>query len=223
MDLYRGVVFEPNPGLFYLGMQNQFYTFGMFDAQSYYVRDIILGRIHLPPTEDMKADSQKWREREEKLQSVTEMMYVPYTWKTCCYVLVCMHHENIGFYDLTFILTQHVYIFSFDLSALLELHVISWFQGDYWKGLHVVQETDCPSFDVDAANLRLETWVNDKRENILDYRDKVYPSLVTGQMSPSPRHKWVDAKRDCHFLHYFPTSKKQTAPSDTRHEDACTS
>ena len=76
---------------------------------------------------------------------------------------------------------------------------------------------------MDAANLRLETWVNDKKENILDYRDKAYPSLVTGQMSPSPRHKWVDAKRDCHFLHYFPTSKKQIAPSDTKHEDSCTS
>ena len=111
-------------------------------------------------------------------------------------------------------------IHSLYISILLYPY-LSWFQGDYWKGL--VQETDCPSFDVDAANLRLETWVNDKRENILDYRDKVYPSLVTGQMSPSPRHKWVDAKRDCHFLHYFPTSKKQTAPSDTRHEDACTS
>ena len=68
---------------------------------------------------------------------------------------------------------------------------------------------------MDAANLRLETWVNDKKENILDYRDKAYPSLVTGQMSPSPRHKWVDAKRDCHFLHYFPTSKKQTVPPNT--------
>ena len=76
MGLYRGVVFEPNPRLFYLGMQNQFYTFGMFDAQSYYVRDVILGRIRLPPVENMKADSQKWREREESLQSVTEMMYV---------------------------------------------------------------------------------------------------------------------------------------------------
>ena len=76
MGLYRGVVFEPNPRLFYLGMQNQFYTFGMFDAQSYYVRDVILGRIRLPPVEDMKADSQEWREREESLQSVTEMMYV---------------------------------------------------------------------------------------------------------------------------------------------------
>lgn len=47
-DLYKGVVWTKNPNLFYLGMQDQWFTFNMFDAQAWYVRDIILGRIAVP-------------------------------------------------------------------------------------------------------------------------------------------------------------------------------
>ncbi|WP_417262538.1 NAD(P)-binding domain-containing protein [Celeribacter sp.] len=47
-DLYKGVVYTHNPKLFYLGMQDQWFTFNMFDAQAWYVRDIILGRIEVP-------------------------------------------------------------------------------------------------------------------------------------------------------------------------------
>ena len=46
--LYRGVVFQPNNRVLYLGMQDQWYTFNMFDAQAWYARDVILGRISLP-------------------------------------------------------------------------------------------------------------------------------------------------------------------------------
>jgi len=34
--------------MFYLGMQDQWFTFNMFDAQAWYVRDLIMGRIALP-------------------------------------------------------------------------------------------------------------------------------------------------------------------------------
>ncbi|MFC5995735.1 flavin-containing monooxygenase [Pseudonocardia hispaniensis] len=47
-DLWKGVVWVHNPKLFYLGMQDQWYTFNMFDAQAWYVRDIIAGRIPVP-------------------------------------------------------------------------------------------------------------------------------------------------------------------------------
>ena len=46
--LYRGVVFQPENRILYLGMQDQWYTFNMFDAQAWYARDVILGRIELP-------------------------------------------------------------------------------------------------------------------------------------------------------------------------------
>ena len=47
-DLYKGVVWVHNPKLFYLGMQDQWYTFNMFDAQAWWVRDAIMGRIAIP-------------------------------------------------------------------------------------------------------------------------------------------------------------------------------
>lgn len=74
LDLYQGVVWEQNPKLFYLGMQDQWYTFNMFDAQAWYVRDIIMGRIELPATkEEMTAHSMQWRERELTLETAEQM------------------------------------------------------------------------------------------------------------------------------------------------------
>ncbi len=55
-DLYKVVVYVGNPDLFYLGMQDQWYTFNMFDAQAWWVRDVILGRISLPDAAALKAD-----------------------------------------------------------------------------------------------------------------------------------------------------------------------
>ncbi|TIO47290.1 MAG: NAD(P)/FAD-dependent oxidoreductase [Mesorhizobium sp.] len=51
-DLYKGVGYVHNPALFYLGMQDQWYTFNMFDAQAWWVRDTILGRIKLPASKN---------------------------------------------------------------------------------------------------------------------------------------------------------------------------
>ena len=55
-DLYKGVVWNKNTKLFYLGMQDQWYTFTMFDAQAWYVRDIILGDISLPVQSKLERD-----------------------------------------------------------------------------------------------------------------------------------------------------------------------
>ena len=55
-DLYKGVVWNGNPDMFYLGMQDQWYTFNMFDAQAWYVRDIIMGRIAVPDRAVREAD-----------------------------------------------------------------------------------------------------------------------------------------------------------------------
>ncbi|MEP0074206.1 MAG: NAD(P)/FAD-dependent oxidoreductase [Marinomonas sp.] len=74
LDLYKGVAWESNPKLFYLGMQDQWYTFNMFDAQAWYVRDIIMGRIELPETkEEMQKHTMMWRERELTLETAEEM------------------------------------------------------------------------------------------------------------------------------------------------------
>lgn len=73
MNLYKGVVWEHNTRFFYLGMQDQWYTFNMFDAQAWYVRDIIMGRIDLPSAEEMADYNQAWRDRELTLETAEEM------------------------------------------------------------------------------------------------------------------------------------------------------
>ncbi|MDN5858522.1 MAG: NAD(P)/FAD-dependent oxidoreductase [Pseudonocardia sp.] len=55
-DLYKGVVWAHNPRMFYLGMQDQWYTFNMFDAQAWYVRDIIAGKIQVPDSLEKRLD-----------------------------------------------------------------------------------------------------------------------------------------------------------------------
>ncbi len=68
VNLYNGVVWEYNPKLMYLGMQDQWYTFNMFDAQAWYARDVVMGRIDLPSQEEMHADIDHWREVEDNLE-----------------------------------------------------------------------------------------------------------------------------------------------------------
>lgn len=64
--LYKGIVSLANPKLIFLGMQDQYYTFNMFDAQAWYARDIMMKRIELPSAETMLADTKAWVAREEK-------------------------------------------------------------------------------------------------------------------------------------------------------------
>ena len=61
--LYKGVVWEQNPHLFYLGAQDQWFTFNMFDAQAWFVRDVILGDVVLPSVDARRADIEAWLER----------------------------------------------------------------------------------------------------------------------------------------------------------------
>jgi trimethylamine monooxygenase len=75
LGLYQGVVWEDNPRLLYLGMQDQFYTFNMFDAQAWYARDVIMGRIKLPSQKNMRKHSRAWRRREEKLADAEQMIW----------------------------------------------------------------------------------------------------------------------------------------------------
>ena len=65
-DLYKGVVWVHNPKLFYLGMQDQWFTFNMFDAQAWWVRDAIMGKLDIPSDlETMLADVAEREAQEE--------------------------------------------------------------------------------------------------------------------------------------------------------------
>ena len=65
-DLYKGVAWVHNPGLFYLGMQDQWFTFNMFDAQAWWVRDVMMGKIDIPSDKAaLMADVAEREAREE--------------------------------------------------------------------------------------------------------------------------------------------------------------
>ena len=49
--------------MMFMGMQDQWYTFTMFDAEAFYVRDYVLGKISLPEKSERDADIKKWHAR----------------------------------------------------------------------------------------------------------------------------------------------------------------
>jgi len=67
-DLYKTVVWQHNPKLLYLGMQDQWYTFNMFDAQAWYARDIIMGRLEVPSQAEMQKEIDEFRAAEDALE-----------------------------------------------------------------------------------------------------------------------------------------------------------
>ena len=141
--LYQGVAFEDNPKVMYLGMQDQFYTFNMFDAQAWWARDVIMGKIDLPAKADMLAHSAKWEEREGTLETDEDLI---------------------------------------------------WFQGDYTKDL--IDQTDYPSFDIEGVNQTFVQWEHHKHDDIMNFRDNGYKSLMTGTDAPVHHTKWVEAMDD---------------------------
>jgi trimethylamine monooxygenase len=157
-NLYKGVVWEDNPKLFYLGMQDQYYTFNMFDAQAWFARDVILGRLKLSSQADMRKHSAKWIEAEGKLETPKQ------AWE---------------------------------------------FQADNIKEL--IAETDYPSFDVDGVNKLLYQWKNHKKEDIMNFRDNAYLSVMTGKMSPKHHTAWMKAMDDSLQSFMQPSKEKVAA------------
>ncbi len=71
-NLYKGVFWQDNPKLMYLGMQDQYYTFTMFDAEAWLARDYVIGRFKLPDAAERRKDIDAWRAREESLSNPFE-------------------------------------------------------------------------------------------------------------------------------------------------------
>lgn len=143
VDLYNGVAWADNPKLMYLGMQDQWYTFNMFDAQAWYVRDLIMGRLSVPSKDEMLVDIDHWREQEDNIAD--------------------------------------------DYGAIE-------YQGNYTR--HLIEQTDYPSFDINAANAAFFQWKKHKKQNIMTFRDNGYVSPMTGTMAPAHHTPWKDALDD---------------------------
>ena len=136
--LYRGVMLENNNRVFYIGAQDQWLTFNMFDAQAWFVRDVILGRITLPSATEQREHMDQWRERFLKAD-----------------------------------------------TADAEID----FQTDYVRDL--IQQTDYPEFDLYRVADILKGWVQDKKRDIMGYRNAVYASVMTGTMAREHHTEWI--------------------------------
>lgn len=68
-NLYKGVFFNALPQLIYLGMQDQYYTFNMFDTQAWLARDYMMERFELPAEAERRLDIDKWLERNSTLKT----------------------------------------------------------------------------------------------------------------------------------------------------------
>ena len=141
--LYKGIAWQDNLNLFYLGMQDQFHTFNMFDAQAWYVRDLIMGKIKIPAPEVIAKNIADWTNKEEKLEDPLKMID---------------------------------------------------FQTEYTMDL--CNEVDYPKIDFELIRKYFYQWEHDKVENIISYRNKSYPSAVTGSVAPIHHTNWLEAMDD---------------------------
>ena len=142
-DLYKGVVWNHNTDMYYLGMQDQWYTFNMFDAQAWWVRDAIMGRISIPDMAAREADVKQRKDAEAALE---------------------------------------------DDYACID------YQGAYTQEL--IDETDYPSFDIQASNQAFYEWKKHKKKNIMEFRNHGYTSPMTGTQAPAHHTPWKDALDD---------------------------
>ncbi|XP_065051237.1 trimethylamine monooxygenase-like isoform X2 [Rhopilema esculentum] len=68
--LYKNTLWTEggNKKLFYIGAQDQYYTFSMFDAQALWAVKFILGDIQAPDCEEMRAVLKHWIEKNQSLR-----------------------------------------------------------------------------------------------------------------------------------------------------------
>lgn len=65
--LWKGIVHPNNPGLMFLGMPDQYYTFSFFHATAKFVLGVCEGKVDIPTKEKMLADTAAWQSREDSL------------------------------------------------------------------------------------------------------------------------------------------------------------
>ena len=141
--IYKGIFFNNLPQLMFLGMQDQYYTFNMFDAQAWVARDFMMGKYILPTKKNRIKDINFW----------------------------------LAKYGSTETALDHVD-----------------FQSEYIKDL--ITLSDYPDFNVDKLGEMFKEWLIDKETDILTYRDKTFPSVVSGTMAAEHHTEWMDEMDD---------------------------
>ena len=157
--LYRGVVWHDNPALFYVGAQDQWFTFNMFDTQAWYVRDLILGTAEMPDAADRERSMAEWQDR----------------------------YANT------------------DADAAAQIA----FQGAYVRDL--MESTDYPEFDIEEVVDIFVRWSQDKKKDLMGYRDYCYRSVMTGTIAEKHHTPWIEELDDSleRYLSVEPRSEKK--------------
>ena len=58
--LWKGVVWHADPDVLYVGASQQLFTLTLIEAQAYFARDVLLGRVEVPDAEQRQADMDAW-------------------------------------------------------------------------------------------------------------------------------------------------------------------
>ena len=140
LGLYKGVVFQNNHDLFYMGMQDQVYTLPMFESQAWFVRDLIMSKITVPSDIEVETDIEKWATRQTTLVTPRDRYK---------------------------------------------------YQTDYIKDL-IDHLTDYHKIDLSTRSTYHEVWVNQRKDDIVSYRDHTFTSTVTDTPAVDAPAKWAD-------------------------------
>jgi len=170
-SLYKGIFWNGNPNLTYMGMHDQWYTFNMFDAQAWLIRDFILGKYQQPVacTRQRLVDV-IWKKSDDE-KSAEEK------------------RAEANFEETKMWLDRETAIMANPTDQLMFE-----FQGDYVKDLCAL--TDYPSVDVAGINSLFDDWEHHKHKDIMTYRENVHKSMVTGTLGREPNKPWLQALDD---------------------------
>lgn len=158
-DIYKGIFFNDLPNLIYLGMQDQYYTFNMFDAQAWVARDYMMGKLELPSKEERTKDINTWLDKYAQVETANQEVD---------------------------------------------------FQTDYIKDLLTL--SDYPDFNTDKIANMFKEWLQDKEENILTYRDKIFTSVVTGTQAAEHHTDWMDELNDSKERYLMEPEEEELIP-----------
>merc|ERR1712045_290207 len=79
-NLYKGIIFSPeghnggNNKMLYIGTQDQYYTYTMFDVEALWALKYVLGEIDIPDKQTMVANLKEWEKRLKSLKDAHEQI-----------------------------------------------------------------------------------------------------------------------------------------------------
>ena len=73
-NLYKGIMWHRNQNCMYMGMQDQYYTYTMFDSQGRWIRDYIMGKIDIKDVAKRSEHIKQWYDRGQDLPTAVKQI-----------------------------------------------------------------------------------------------------------------------------------------------------